>query len=131
MFELVLNRPFTTVFSGPTNTPPSDGVLYINGSNSNLAFTTTQINSTTWSMTFTPVSSGVYSFYAFGEIQFRAQCSAKSLYDLLTNIEDEALGSWSWNKSTGALTLLRQNGSTLASFTVQDDVTESSRERLF
>ena len=131
MFELVINTSFSTVVAGPAFTAPDDAVLFINGGPSAVAFTVTQVGtSNVWTVTFTPVSTGVYSFFAFGEIQFRAQCSNKSLYTFLANIEDESLGSWSWDKITGTLTVLRQNGSLLATHTVTDSLTVSSRERI-
>ena len=83
-----------------------------------------------WSVSFTPTASGVYTFYAFGEVKFRAQCYNKSLFALMSNVEDEALGSWTWDKTTGTLTVLRQNGTALAIHRVVDSQTESSRERI-
>lgn len=131
MFELVVNTSFSTVISGPAFTTPTDAVLYINGGTTPIPFTTTQIGtSTSWAVTFTPTTTGVFTFYAFGQVQFRAQCASKSLYTFLGNLEDESLGSWSWDKNTGVLTVLRQNGTILATHNVVDNTQISSRERV-
>jgi hypothetical protein len=130
MFELVLNTQFSTVFMGTPFTSPSDAALYINGSVSAVTFTTTSLGNNAWQVTFTPTVSGVYTFTAYGAVQFRAMCANKSLYTYLGNLEDEALGSWSWNKATGVLTVLRQNGSVLATHNLIDDLATSSRERV-
>lgn len=53
----------------------------------------------------------------------------KSIYSSLRNIEDEALGSWTWNKTLGELSLLRQDGTPLANFDVSDSQTSATRER--
>jgi hypothetical protein len=130
LFELVLNTQFSTVFMGTPFVSPSDAVLFINGAVSAVPFTTASLGNNAWSVTFTPTVAGVYTFAAYGAVQFRAQCSAKSLYTYLTNLEDEALGSWSWNKASGVLTVLRQNGSILATHNLIDDLSVSSRERV-
>ncbi|MNY59748.1 hypothetical protein D3C86_1962240 [compost metagenome] len=54
----------------------------------------------------------------------------KSVYNSLRDILDESIGSWQWDKTTGGLVMLRQDGATLATFTVVDNLTTSSRERI-
>lgn len=82
-------------------------------------------------MTFTPPSTGLYSFVdANGEVLCHIDVVTRSSQTYLKNIEDEALGSWTWNRVDGTLQLLRQDGSALADFAVVDTQTESSRERL-
>lgn len=131
MLEAILNTPFTTVVSGPTGTPLTDVFLYLNGAASGITPTVTQIGSSNvWRVVFTPTSTGEYSLFGFQTIQFRVTCVPKSLYSFLTNVEDEALGSWTWNKETGVLTVLRQNGSVLATHNMLDNLTSSSRERV-
>jgi len=133
MIEAVLNQPFTTVVTSAPGASASDAALFLNGS----AYTgpapiVTQISgsSNTWSVTFTPTSTGILSFRCFGEICFRVPVVQKSLYVTAKNLEDEALGSWSWNKTTGVLTLLRQDGSAFTSFNVADTSVSGSRERI-
>ncbi len=129
MLEAILNSPFTTTVTGVGTL--SDVVVYKDGALSGLTPVVVQIGtSTAWSVSFTPTSTGVYSVYAFGVIQYRVKAVTKSLYDFLKNVEDEALGSWSWNKSTGVLTVLRQDGTTLATHTALDSLTAASRERV-
>lgn len=130
--ELIINTPFTTVISGAPATTPSDAVLYLAGAPSGVSLSTTLINGATnvWLITFTPTVTGNYSLFAFGIVQLRIQCVAKSSTLMLTNMEDEALGSWTWDKATGVLTILRQNGTTLATHDVTDTLVSASRERV-
>lgn len=129
MIDLIINSPFSILISGPSGTPLSDTTVYLGSAASGLTPTVTQLGSSNvWNVTFTPVITGVYSVYAFGQIQTRLQCLEKSIGLYLKNIEDESLGSWSWNKTTGVMTMLRQNGSALATFNVVDNTTVSSRE---
>lgn len=80
---------------------------------------------------FTPVSSGLYTVVLTdGSIAAHVDVVARSSVSYLKNIEDEALGSWTWNRVDGTLQVLRQDGSELANFAVVDTQTESSRERL-
>jgi hypothetical protein len=119
------------LIAGPANTVPTDAAIYVDG-----VFVTsptvTAVAGTDnrWKLTFTPTSSGTYSVYAFGVVQSTLKTVNKSLYDYLLNLEDDALGSWTWNKSTGLMTVLRQNGNQLCTFDVQDSLTEASKERL-
>ncbi len=82
-------------------------------------------------LTFTPSSTGLYSFAdSGGEVFCHVDVVTRSSTSYLKNIEDEALGSWTWNRVDGTLQVLRQDGSELANFAVVDTQTESSRERL-
>lgn len=82
-----------------------------------------------YNFTFTPQSTGVYVLYAYGAIQARIEVISRSVFSYLQNIEDESIGSWRWDKVAGTLSMLRQDGTALASFTVIDNLTEASRER--
>lgn len=90
----------------------------------------TEIVTGLYSLTYTPTSTGIYMFYAAGQIIDRIEVVTKSIYTFLRNIEDESLGSWSWDKTAGVLTLLRQDGGSFVSFNVIDDSTTASRELL-
>lgn len=130
MFEAVINLPVTTVVANPGVSPLSDAAVYLNGAISAQPVTAAQIGgSPVWSVSFTPNSTGEWSLFAFGTIQFRVKVVAKSIYDFARNIEDESLGSWQWDKESGVLTMLRQDGSALATFEVNDTLETSSRER--
>lgn len=83
-----------------------------------------------YNFTFTPATTGTYLLYAFGAIQGVINVVTQSLYTITRNIQDESLGSWQWDKVAGTLVMLRQDGTTLAQFTVVDNLTNSSRERI-
>jgi hypothetical protein len=83
-----------------------------------------------YNFTFTPATTGTYLLYAFGAIQGVVNVVTQSLYTITRNIQDESLGSWQWDKVAGTLVMLRQDGTTLAQFTVVDNLTNSSRERI-
>jgi hypothetical protein len=131
MLEAAINAVFTTVVAGPDTTTAPNGALYLNGAASGITPTFVHQGSTPfWSVSFTPTATGIYSLYAFGIIQFRIPCVSKLTSQMVANIEDEALGSWTWDKTTGTLTILRQNGTTLATHTALDSLLQSSRERI-
>ena len=79
---------------------------------------------------FTPVTTGVYYIFIEGSVQIHFEVVNRDITSIVKNIEDEALGSWKWDKKTGSLVLLRQNATQLATFAVEDNLNESSRERL-
>lgn len=131
MLELILGNSFTTIISGPDNLTSPNAVLYLNGAQASASLSVTQLGSTNvWSISFVPNSTGIYTVYAFGQVQFRAQANTKSIYASLANIEDYTLGNWMWNKQTGLLTLYRVNGSVLATYNMLDQSNSSSREKL-
>jgi hypothetical protein len=129
MAEILIGSPFTTVVSGGVGITPSDAKLFLAGTQVSAPVFTQIGTSTCWQVTFTPSASGVYTLHVFGAVQFRVEAVTKLSQDYLKNVEDEALGSWLWDKALGTLTLLRQNGSTLATYTVVDSLSTSSREK--
>lgn len=129
--EAVLNTPVTTVIFNPGASPLTDAKVYLNGALSAQTVTATIVGTgPAWSVSFTPNSTGIWTLFGFGAAQQRFKVVSKSLYDYLRNIEDESIGSWSWNKETGVLTMLRQDSTTLATFNVADGLELSSRERV-
>lgn len=79
---------------------------------------------------FTPNATGRYTVATeSGELLGVVDVVSRTLQSYARNIEDEALGSWQWDRTGGTLQLLRQDGSVLANFTVTDTLTDSSRER--
>lgn len=131
MLEHIINTPLSTVVVNPGSGSLTDAVLYFNNAVSAQAVTVAQIGSTpVWSVTFTPNATGNWTLIAFGVAQFWIKVVNKSLYEYLKNVEDEAMGSWTWNKETKVLTMLRQDSTTLATFNVEDTLTDSSRERI-
>jgi hypothetical protein len=89
-----------------------------------------------WDITFTFTATGRYFLFVANSAEGMdpsllcvAEVKNKTTDEYLQNLEDEALGSWSWNKTTGCLSLTRQDGTSFATFSVVDTLTDSSRER--
>lgn len=79
---------------------------------------------------FTPTATGRYTVaLADGSLLGVVDVVNRTVQSYVKNLEDEALGSWQWDRTNGTLQLLRQDGSVLANFTVTDTLTSSSRER--
>ena len=118
----------STMISGTTN--PGDAILLNNGTLvAGVSISFTNLNSSgLCNFTFTPTATGLYTLYAGGAVQATIDVVTKSAYDFLLNLEDEALGSWQWDKTAGTLTLVRQGGSSFATYTIVDNLTEASRE---
>jgi len=79
---------------------------------------------------FTPLDSGEFAVVAAGVLVAQLEVSEKTPLQYLRDLEDEAMGSWRWDKDAGTLLLVRQDGTDFASFAVTDSLTEASRERL-
>ncbi len=94
-------------------------------------YTITEIPTTgIYVFTYTPSSTGKYVVRVAGAIIGYVDVVTKTALTFLKNIEDECLGSWTWNKQAGTLAMLRQDGTELANFTVEETLTAASRERL-
>lgn len=131
MLEVLINSLFSTVVSAPNATTLTDLVLYKNGAETTITPTAIRVGTTdTWTVSFTPTETGVFEVHAFGLIQVRVLVVQKLSRQMLSNVENEALGSWSWDKQTGVLTLVTQTGDVFATFTMEDTLTNSSRERV-
>ena len=102
-----------------------DGVLQ-----SNPSYTYTEIGNGLYTLNFTPNVTGKWTIFIEGRIQGDFEVVTKDTLTILRNLEDESLGSWTWDKTTGVLTLLRQDTTTLATFQVVDDLSTASRERV-
>lgn len=129
--EIEVNNPVTIIAQGPGTglTTPPDLVVLFNGAVSTIVPTFAAVGAgPLYSFTFTPVATGVYIVYGFGAIQGLVNVVTQSLYTITKNIQDEAIGSWQWDKVAGNLVMLRQDGTTLATYTVTDTLTTSSRE---
>lgn len=92
--------------------------------------TFTEVGGGQYLFNVTPNQTGEWTIFIQGLIQIRFTVVSRSTNAILRNLEDEALGSWTWNKTTGALTLLRQDGSSLGTFTMADTLDTASRERV-
>lgn len=123
--------PFTSVnlvtgLSSFAYTFLKDGILYVPSPTPTFA----EIGNGLYTITFTPPVTGLYSIFIQGEIAASINVVLKDMYTILSNIEDQAIGSWSWDKIKGTMTMLKQNGSVLATFQVKDSLTLASRDRL-
>ena len=91
--------------------------------------------------TFDEISNGLYTFSTVfnetgrytitieGEIVAFVRVVEKEMYEVLRDLDDVAQGSWTYNKAQGTLKLIRQDGSTLATFNVTDNADTASRDR--
>lgn len=80
-------------------------------------------------ITYTPTATGRALILFDGTPVAYVEVVTRSIYSFLRNIEDEAIGSWTWDKHLGKLTLIRQDGTALASYDVTDSNVAASRER--
>lgn len=130
-FETVVNQPVTLPFTSVGMTigigNPAT-IILANGAVTTIVPTFVEIGSGLYTLTFTPTSTGIYTIFVQNQI-IAINVVAKSVYTFLQNIEDEAIGSWQWDKTAGTLSLLRQDGSSFVSFNVVDNMSTASRER--
>lgn len=131
LLDKPVNTPAVVTTLLSTNTAPSDLSIYKDGAHLLIPVTFTNLSSSgICSLTFTPTTTGNYTLFGDGKLLATVEVTSRSLRSYLQNLEDESIGSWLWNKTTGSLELLRQDGSSLANFNVVDTLTESSRERI-
>jgi hypothetical protein len=132
--ETLVNQPVKVPFVSANNvtglTSFSGVQLLKNGLASPLATVFTEISNGLYTATFTPTSTGLYIYFIEGKIQAYINVVNKTSFTFLQNLEDVAMGSWEWNKNTNALSFIRQDGTTLATFNVTDNLIEASRERI-
>lgn len=130
-FETVVNQPVTLPFTSVGMTigiGNPETIILANGAVTTIVPTFVEIGSGLYTLTFTPTSTGIYTIFVQNQI-IAINVVAKSVYTFLQNIEDEAIGSWQWDKTAGTLSLLRQDGSSFVSFNVVDNMSTASRER--
>lgn len=92
-------------------------------------YTTPEIGNGLYVFTFTPTSTGKYSVFV-GGLTYNFEIVSRTLQNVLGDVFDAVVGSWSWNRATGLLTLFRGDGSTLATYSVVETPDLASRERL-
>ena len=134
MREHVINQPITLPFvadglaTGLLTFSPAlliDGLDVVEPS-----FVFLEIGGGLYTVTFTPTTTGVFSIFIEGKLLPEFQVVSKLTQERIKDLEEVELGSWTWDKSTGSLTLIRQDSSTLATFQVVDTVESASRERI-
>lgn len=123
--------PFTSqgLATGLTTFTP---IVLVNGSipDSMPTFTYTEIGSGIYTINFAPNVSGKWAIFIGESLQLQFEVVSKDFATYLKNLEDQALGSWMWDKTTGVLTLLRNDSTTLATYQVADTLEAASRERV-
>lgn len=80
-----------------------------------------------YKLVFTPSSTGVYDVIVDNVLVATVEVVTRGVFDFLKNIEDVSLGSWSWSKSTGLMTLFRQDGTELSSYVMVDNAESASQ----
>lgn len=128
--ESTVSTQVVLFFNATPSTTPSVSV-FKDGSASSLSLTITETasGSGVYKIVSTPSSTGQYYFVTSTQIIACVNVVTKTVATYLKNLEDEALGSWSWNKTSGVLTMYRQTGEVLATFDVAQSLTEATRER--
>lgn len=108
----------------------SDVIFVKDGVGQAVAYTVTVLDAVNslYNLAFTPNSEGTWFILLEGLVQVVLDVVAKTTHSIVLDIIDESLGSWHWDKTTGILTLYRQNGSALTHYNVIDTSTQSSRE---
>jgi hypothetical protein len=89
-----------------------------------------EIGAGLYTITFTPTASGNMSLFIEQGLMTDIEIVNRTNTQILQNLEDDALGSWIWDKTAGTLKVLRQDGTPLANFKVADTVSDASRERV-
>jgi len=130
--EWTVNQPVKLGFVGSTTglTSFADMHLLKDGVASGLTVTTSEIGDKMYVATFTPTATGKYTFFVNGSIQNVFEVVTQTSQAGINKVLDEALGSWTWDKTGGVLTLYTQTGSFLASYNVVDNASTASRERV-
>lgn len=128
--EVLLNSSVTLAFEGtPSQTVFSDLTFLRDGGVVSVSNTApTELAPGLFTTTFTPSILGEYVFFVNGKIQKEFKVKLRTTESLIDDISDEAIGSWSWDKGTGVLTLLRRDGSPFVTYNVVDNQNQSSRE---
>lgn len=131
--EVVVNTPIKAPFVSFNNVTGlsafSNTFILKDGVNTVLSTTYIEIGGGLYVATFTPTATGLYTYFVEKQVQGIFRVIAKSIYTFAQNLEDAAIGSWSWNKDTGVLTFTRQDSTALAGFAVIDNLTTASRAR--
>jgi hypothetical protein len=129
IINVAVKAPFVSFNQTTGLSSFADQHILKDGVSNPLTTTYAEIGHGLYVATFTPTVTGLYTFFIERQIQGVYKVVVKSAYTFLQNIEDEAIGSWSWDKNTGVLTFTRQDGTTMAGFAVVDTLVTASRQR--
>ena len=132
--ECTINNPIKIPFTsaslvtGKTTFTP---LFLLNGVATTISgITYTEVGSGLYTINLTPTTSGLLSIFIEGILLAPIEITARTTASILQDLQDEALGSWTWNKTTGMLEMIRQDGTSLAGFNVVDTLSDASRERI-
>lgn len=125
---VAINEP-SVIYISPASSISSIDIVF-GGVDGIEDWDTVLIGSDPYGIQFTPNHTGEFYLSVLGEVVAQVEVVNKTALQYLQDIEDEALGSWRWDKNAGTLVLVRQDGTDLASFAVTESLTEASRERL-
>ena len=93
--------------------------------------TFSEIGGGLYTFNFTPTISGVFTIFIQNQLLTQIEVVTRSNAAILQDLQDEAIGSWTWDKVAGLLTLIRNDGVTvLSTYQVVDTSVAASRERL-
>lgn len=134
MFEAVIGQSTTIPFTSTGLTTGLTTFPYVvmwNGTVVSPVPTVTfaEVGSGAYFLTFTPTQTGLYTILIQGQL-VNITVRTQSLTAALQTLTDAALGSWSWDKVGGVLTLLTSQGTTLATYNVADSPSSATRTRL-
>lgn len=130
LFDKPVNNSVVVTAKISGTTLPLDFVVLKDGAVNGTLISFSNLNAAGLSnFTFTPTTTGTYTLYGDSQVIATVEVVTRTAKSYLANLEDEAMGSWQWDKASGSLNMLRQDGTALASFQVIDDLTTSSRER--
>lgn len=123
--------PIGSTLQIPFQTDPlanKEVVVVKEGASVTLPVTVTSVNVTIGVVSFTPTVTGFYDVFVDSVHVGSVEIVTRSIFEILNNLEDEALGSWEWNKSTKEMKLFRRDGTELLVYTA-DDTPEEAFQR--
>lgn len=129
LINIQVKIPFVSKDNTTGLTSFSDVHLLKDGVGVVLPMVFAEIGDGLYTANFTPNSTGSYVFFVEGKVHAYINVVNKLTLTFLQNLEDVAMGSWFWDKNTSILTFIRQDGTTMATYVVTDDLSTASRER--
>lgn len=129
-FEAAVGVPTKLYFSTTPGQTINDAIVLVGSAvTANPVLSINEIMNGLYVADYIPSITGTHCIFARGVVVARIEVVQKTSQAILKNLEDEALGSWQWDKQAGTLTMLRQDGSALATFNVSETLELSTRER--
>lgn len=113
----------TTFVSGAMDN--RDVLIVLGGAQAQVTSSVVNIALGVYSLSFTPAETGQFDVLVDNVLIASYEVVTRSVFSFLQNLEDQALGSWEWNKSTKEMSLFRLDGTLLASYTADDTPEEA------